>query len=130
MLVVPFLILCLASLLLRECAPLILHLIILIAVITIIVIIHTLLRQSLCLLSQLLRHLLMPALGGPTQTANPRHLQLKVLVLAVLMCDVDYACGFLDALLECQVAFGQIQLLELGFGGLTTFACCGAVVTL
>ena len=111
-------------------ADLLLHLVILIVIIAIIIVIHTLLRQPLSLFSQLLRHLLMSSFCWSTETADPRHLKLKLLVLAVLVRDVDDACGLLDALLECEIAFGEVELFELGFGGLTTFACCGAVVAL
>ena len=57
-----------------------------------------LLSQPLGLLPQLLGHLLVAALGRASHGRDPRHLQLKLLVLVVVVCDVDDARCLLDAL--------------------------------
>lgn len=59
-----------------------------------------LLGRLLGLLPQLARHLLVPALGRALQIADPRHLELELLVLAVLVRDVDDAGRLLDALVQ------------------------------
>lgn len=70
----------------------------------------------------------MPALGGAVDAADPAHLQLELLVLVVLLGDVDDPRGLLDGLLEVELAVGEVELLELGLGGLAALAGGGAVV--
>lgn len=73
-----------------------LHLVI-VFIFIIIIAIQRLLGQLLSLFSDLLRHLLVPALGGSVEVADPGHFQLKLLVFVVVVCYVDDACRLLDA---------------------------------
>lgn len=70
----------------------------LLVVIVIIISLQSLLCQPLGLFPDVLGHFLVPTLGWSVQTADPGHFQLKFLVLIVIVCDVDDACGFLDTL--------------------------------
>ena len=72
----------------------------------------------------------MPPLGRAIQRADPRHLQLEVLVLVVIMCDVNDARSFLDALLQSKVAPGEVQLLQFRLGDLAALASSGTVIPL
>lgn len=79
----------------------------------IVVALQVLLRELLRLLPDLLGHLLVPSLCWSLEVADPCHLQLKLLVLVVIMRYVDDARCLLDTLLQGQLTFGKVQLLEL-----------------
>jgi hypothetical protein len=72
----------------------------------------------------------MPPLGRPVQRAHPRHLQLKVLVLVVVVDDMYDPGRLLDRVLERQSSSAQIQLLQLGFRRLPALSCGSTVVAL
>ena len=76
---------------------LLLHLLLIFVVI---VTLQSLLCELLGFFPDALGDLLMPALGGAIHVADPCHLQLKLLVLVVVVCNVDDARGLLDALLQ------------------------------
>lgn len=105
-----------------------LHLLFLLIVI--VVALQRLLRKPLCLFPDLLRYLLMPALGRTVQVADPGQLQLELLVLVVIVGDVDDARGLLDTVLQRQLAVGEVELLEFRLGDLSSLASSGAVVAL
>ena len=70
-----------------------------------------LLGQSLSLLLQLLGHLLVAALGRSTDSRDPSHLELELLVFAVLVRHVDDPRRLLDALLQRdRVALLRVQV--------------------
>lgn len=73
---------------------LLLHLLFLLLIV--VIALKRLLRQPLSLLFNFLWYLLVPAFGWAVQVADPGQLQLKLLVLVVIVCDVDDARGFLD----------------------------------
>ncbi len=72
----------------------------------------------------------MSALGGSVEVADPGQLQLELLVLVVIVSDIDDACGFLDTVLQRQLALGEVQLFELGLCDLSSLAGSCAVVAL
>jgi hypothetical protein len=76
---------------------LLLHLLFLLLIL--ILALQCLLCKPLGLFLDLLRYLLMPALGGSVQVADPGQLQLELLVLVVVVGDVDDARGLLDSVL-------------------------------
>ena len=107
---------------------LLLHLLLLLFIV--IIALQCLLGEPLSLFLDLLRYLLMPALGGSIQVADPGQLQLKLLVLVVVVCYVDDACCLLDSLLKRNLTVGKIELLELRLCYLSSFAGSSAVVAL
>ena len=50
----------------------------------------------------------MPALRRTLQTTHPRHLELELLVLAVLVRDKDDARRLLDAIMQRQATSRQV----------------------
>jgi len=63
----------------------------------VIIALQGLLCQPLSLFLDVLGHLLVPALSWTIQVADPGQLQLELLVLVVIVCDVDDARGLLDS---------------------------------
>jgi hypothetical protein len=44
------------------------------------------------------------------------------------MCDGDDLCGVFDGFAECE--FFEVELLNLGFGSLSSLSCSGSVIAL
>lgn len=85
---------------------LLLHLLFLLLIV--VVALQRLLGKPLSLLLDLLWYLLVPALCRSVQVADPCQLQLELLVLVVIVCDVDDARGLLDTILERQLTLGEV----------------------
>ena len=75
----------------------------------------------------------MSALGRPVHGTHPGHLQLELLVLAILVRHVNDACSLLDPLLQTYAFLPglgiKLQLLQLRLRRLTPFTRRRAVVT-